>query len=282
MSVASELRGGGIVWDPDTEVAMAIRTALLGVILAAHCVVVAGCASPGDTTRGRTQQVFLQTDPPGATCTVARDGAVLATVEATPGYAMVERRSEPIEVSCSRPGYLAHRESFASENAKYVEADEGVEREPTVGEAAARDVAVGATTSAVQFTAAASGAGLMGAAAVAAAAPVVLVGLVAAPAYGIYQYANNPPYAIRHTPVMLMTPASFESPAERDAFFAHRVAQLQAYAETELAQSKDRCGGGYCQYLFGKIEAAHKFRLHSLDADRSQSGIVAPKQRDSF
>src|SRR5262249_54667125 len=226
------------------------RSALLGVVWAASCVVVAGCASDGAMTRGRTQQVFLQTDPPGATCTVVRDGTVVGTVQATPGAATVERRSKPIEVSCTRPGYLAHRESFASENAAYVEADEGVEREPTPGEAAARDVAAGVSVTAVQFTAGAASAGLAGAATVAAAAPVLLVGFAVAPAYGLYQYANNPPYAIRRPPVMLLPPTSFESPAERDAFFARRVAQLQAYADAGLAQGKDKCGGGYCRYLF--------------------------------
>jgi hypothetical protein len=248
-------------------------------MLAAVGVVLAGCASTGDITRGRTQEVFLQTDPPGATCTVVRNGAVVATVQ-TPGAATVERRSEPIDVWCSRPGYLAHRESFASENAAYVESDEGVERQPAPGEAAARDVAVGATTTTIQLGAGLGSAGLAGAAAIAAAAPVMLLGLVAAPAYGIYQYAHNPPYAVRRPPVMLLTPASFESPAERDAFFAHRIAELQAYAEAGLKQGKDRCGGGYCTYLYRKIEAAHKVRLENLDADRMQTEIAARKSSD--
>ena len=260
---------------------MAIRSALLGVVLVAICIVVAGCATDGAITRGRTQQVLLQTNPPGATCTVARDSAVIATVPATPGMATVERRGEAIEVSCTHPGYLAHRESFTSENAAYVEADEGVEREPTPGETAMRDVAAGVSMSAVQFTAAAGSAGLAGAAAIAAAGPAILVGLAVAPAYGIYQYANNPPYAIRRLPVIFLTPASFESTAERDAFFARRVSQLKAYAEAELAQGKDKCSGGYCKYLFGKIEAAHRVRLESLDADRLQTAIAAQKDPDS-
>ena len=264
---------------------MPVRSALLGVMLAASCVVVAGCASDGVIARGRTQQLFLQTDPPGATCAVVRDGAVVATVQATPGAATVERRNEPIEVSCSRPGYLPHREILASEIAAYVEADEGVEREPTPGEAAVRDVAVGITSAAAQSavslaSAGVGSAGLAGAAAVAAAAPVMLAGLVVAPVYGIYQYHNNPPYAIRRPSIMLLTQASFESPAERDAFFAHRIAQLQGYAEAELAQGKDKCAGGYCKYLFGKIESAHKLRLESLDTDRLQTVTAAPKRSD--
>jgi hypothetical protein len=253
---------------------MAIRSALLGVMLAAIGVALAGCASTGDITRGRTQEVLLQTDPPGATCTVVRNGAALATIY-TPGAATIERRGEPIEVSCTRQGYLAHRESFVSENAAYVESDEGVDREPTPGEAAARDVAAGVSSTAIQLGAS------LGVAGAAVAAPILLVGLVAAPAYGIYQYANNPPYAIRRTPIMLLTPASFESPAEREAFFAYRIAQLQAYAEAELAQGKDKCSGGYCKYLFGKIESAHKARLDSLDADRLQTTIAARKGSDS-
>ena len=259
---------------------MAIRSALLGVMVAASCVAVGGCATDGAITRGRTQQVLLQTDPPGATCTVVRNGAVVASVQ-TPGTATVERRSEPIDVACSRPGFLPHRETLVSENAAYVEADEGVEREPTPGEAAMRDVAAGVSMSAVQFTAAAGSAGMAGAAAIAAAGPAILVGLAVAPAYGIYQYANNPPYAIRHPPMILLTPASFESTAERDAFFARRVSQLKAYAEAELAQGKDKCSGGYCKYLFGKIEAAHKVRLESLDGDRLQTAIAARKEPDS-
>ena len=51
-------------------------------------------------------------------------------------------------------------------------------------------------------------------------------------------------------------------------------------AENELAHSKDKCNGGYCKYLFGKIEAEHKMRLDELAADRLQSAIASPRQAD--
>src|SRR5689334_9747342 len=134
------------------EVLMPGPSALVSVFLAATCLVAAGCAGP-NARDDRIQQVLLQTDPLGATCTVARDGAVVATVEATPGAATVERRSDPIEVTCTRAGYVEHQESFASEASYAVERDEGVERERSSAETAAGTAAAVASISAAQAAA---------------------------------------------------------------------------------------------------------------------------------
>jgi hypothetical protein len=73
----------------------------------AHLVIavalLSGCAT---ITKGSSQTVTIDTRPPGATCTLARDGKRFAIVNPTPGAISVEKASEPISVSCTREGYF--------------------------------------------------------------------------------------------------------------------------------------------------------------------------------
>ena len=62
----------------------------------------AGCAS---ISHGTTQQIALTTEPPGATCTLSRQGLSIATVAETPAVALVQRDKRDILATCSKPGY---------------------------------------------------------------------------------------------------------------------------------------------------------------------------------
>jgi len=72
--------------------AMAALSALL-----ASCATVAG---------GTSQDIVVESDPPGAACTVARgaEGAI-GSVASTPGKLTVKRRKEALQVTCTRAGY---------------------------------------------------------------------------------------------------------------------------------------------------------------------------------
>ena len=52
---------------------------------------------------GNTQAVSISTAPPGATCTVARDGASFGVVQ-TPGMVTVERSKRDLTVTCAKAG----------------------------------------------------------------------------------------------------------------------------------------------------------------------------------
>ena len=72
------------------------------VIIAAAALATAACST---ITEGTTEQITVKTDPPGATCQLNRDGAVIATVGPTPAAASVERSPSDILVTCSKPGF---------------------------------------------------------------------------------------------------------------------------------------------------------------------------------
>lgn len=83
------------------------------VAVRAACVALASCATtqpvPTAPPRGKTRELSLRTDPAVASRSILRDGAVVASIEATPAIAIVPRRNAPIDVVCHREGYLEMR-----------------------------------------------------------------------------------------------------------------------------------------------------------------------------
>ena len=65
-----------------------------------------GCASIFDGTH---QEIAVATTPSQASCSLNRDGAVIATVPSTPGTANIEKGSRDIFVACEKPGYQTAR-----------------------------------------------------------------------------------------------------------------------------------------------------------------------------
>lgn len=69
--------------------------------------VVAGVLLPGCATllEGTSQEILVSTNPAGATCTLEREGQVIATVTTTPGAALVKRRKHDITIKCKKEGF---------------------------------------------------------------------------------------------------------------------------------------------------------------------------------
>ena len=71
----------------------------LKLLAGASLIALGGCAT---VMKGTTQDIAVETNPPGATCTVSRNGAQLAVLSATPGKVQVGRDKSPLTVSCTK------------------------------------------------------------------------------------------------------------------------------------------------------------------------------------
>jgi hypothetical protein len=61
-----------------------------------------GCAT---ILAGKTQNVSIQTNPPGANCTLTREGMPIGSIPATPGGMVVNKTKHDISVVCKKSGY---------------------------------------------------------------------------------------------------------------------------------------------------------------------------------
>lgn len=69
--------------------------------LATLCtVLVSGCGLPPGNPG-----ILVATTPPGASCTLSRQGQPITTVAPTPGIALVEPAAGEITIQCSRQGF---------------------------------------------------------------------------------------------------------------------------------------------------------------------------------
>jgi hypothetical protein len=69
--------------------------------LATFCaLLVSGCGVPPGNPG-----ILVGTTPPGASCTLSRQGQPIATVAPTPGIALVEPAAGEITIQCSRQGF---------------------------------------------------------------------------------------------------------------------------------------------------------------------------------
>ena len=66
-------------------------------------VVLGGCAT---LTASSSQTVTLTTDPPGAVCTLRREGLVVGIIKPTPGSLSVGKSHSDIDVTCTKQGYV--------------------------------------------------------------------------------------------------------------------------------------------------------------------------------
>src|SRR4051794_34561676 len=81
----------------------AATTVETGVAIAVLTLTLSGCASILD---GRSQEIAVSTDPPGAECGFYREeGVRIATIERTPGSAVVKKTRNDIWIVCAKPGY---------------------------------------------------------------------------------------------------------------------------------------------------------------------------------
>ena len=61
-----------------------------------------GCSS---ITQGTTQEIFVNTTPAGASCTLSRNGVELNGVAEKPGGVMVDKTKHNIMIKCNKGGY---------------------------------------------------------------------------------------------------------------------------------------------------------------------------------
>jgi hypothetical protein len=55
---------------------------------------------------GTHQDITINTTPPGAECTLSKDGKeVIGKVESTPGVARIEKSKYDLVIQCDKPGY---------------------------------------------------------------------------------------------------------------------------------------------------------------------------------
>jgi PDZ domain len=72
------------------------------VIASVAALVTSGCST---LTEGTSQTIAVTTMPPGALCTLTRDGQTIATIGPTPGTATVDRSMRDILITCHKTGF---------------------------------------------------------------------------------------------------------------------------------------------------------------------------------
>ena len=72
----------------------------MAVAFAASCL--GGCSS---VIEGTSQEILVNTNPPGADCAFEREGNVIARVQQTPGGATIKKTKHDITLRCAKPGY---------------------------------------------------------------------------------------------------------------------------------------------------------------------------------
>lgn len=243
-----------------------------------------------------TQALLVRTDPAGATCSIHRNGVVVASVPSTPGTAnlpvvfsgFVSVYAEdipPFELGCSKPDYLSTRMTFAVQAASTVSLEGAPPQDPSNAKIA------GVAGSAVAFGAA-GGTASMGAMGALAVAPVLLpvaaVGLLVAIAAKNYT-PRRYDYAYRPLPELLLTPETFASEADCDAHFASLQKRLQTTSDAQRsdidancrfspckASDPAPCPDPVCARLRAVADEQLKSQLDQIPALRAQVRIVAP------
>jgi len=64
-----------------------------------------GSGACATMVNGTTQDLYVETQPEGASCKIDRQGATVGTVNPTPGKATIPRHKDNVVVSCSHDGF---------------------------------------------------------------------------------------------------------------------------------------------------------------------------------
>jgi hypothetical protein len=68
----------------------------------AACILLGACST---IIEGRSQQLMVNSNPPGADCGLYRQNIRIATIQNAPGSTLVEKTKYDIWVACVKPGY---------------------------------------------------------------------------------------------------------------------------------------------------------------------------------
>jgi hypothetical protein len=71
-------------------------------LVAAGLTVLCGCSS---IIEGTSQEIAVNTNPPGATCDLMLEGQRIARIDPTPGAATIQKTKHDIVVECNLAGY---------------------------------------------------------------------------------------------------------------------------------------------------------------------------------
>src|SRR5216683_1605237 len=71
-------------------------------IIAAIAALCSGCST---IIEGTSQELYVNTNPAGASCGLMREGRQIATINPTPGTALVQKTKNDITVVCDRDGF---------------------------------------------------------------------------------------------------------------------------------------------------------------------------------
>ena len=72
------------------------------ILLAASVVALSACSS---IVEGTSQELVINTTPPGANCALEREGQVIGRVSETPGGITIKKSKHDITVVCKKKGY---------------------------------------------------------------------------------------------------------------------------------------------------------------------------------
>jgi len=81
------------------------------IVVSAVALALGGCAT---VVEGTSQSVAISTQPPGASCTVSREGVQLSAVLSTPGSVKIDKSKRDITVTCSKEGYQTTSVNYSS------------------------------------------------------------------------------------------------------------------------------------------------------------------------
>lgn len=62
-----------------------------------------GCSS---VIEGTSQEILVNTNPPGANCALEREGNIIARIPQTPGGATIKKTKHDITVRCTKDGFV--------------------------------------------------------------------------------------------------------------------------------------------------------------------------------
>jgi len=244
--------------------------AFVGCVTLTACAIMTPAMVRVYAPHGRTQELLIRTDPAGAGCSFLQRGTIVASVEATPGIAIVPRTDAPLDVACRKEAYLEARMTFAVLHLK--ERLEMIGAQPKGGPKYERTFGDFAEYMGVNIAEAAF-------------PPAGIV-------WGLYlekqDEEQNPPFAYRALPEFILTPAVFESEALRDEFFVALKAKLEAAADAQRAHinqecrfwpcksSDQACPDPVCEHQRAVVNSQLESQLEQILLLRAQVRIVAP------
>jgi len=73
-----------------------------------------GLSACASIVEGTSQSVFVKTDPTAASCTLKRDGSVLAVVNSSPELVELEKSKDAISIECTKDGFFKENTMLSS------------------------------------------------------------------------------------------------------------------------------------------------------------------------